>query len=66
MDWGAIPGKEERDYGDVQIVNYAREFLAREHDEPCCSILGTYRPHISLACATEILRHVFSRWHCSA
>lgn len=46
MDWGAIPGKEEKDYGDVQIVNYAREFLARDHDKPFFLALGTYRPHI--------------------
>jgi arylsulfatase A-like enzyme len=46
MDWGAIPGKSEADYGDVQIVNFARDFLSREHDKPFFLALGTYRPHI--------------------
>ena len=47
-DWGAIPGKEEKDYGDVQVVNYARDFLARDHEKPFFMVLGTYRPHVPL------------------
>ncbi|MBE0675579.1 MAG: sulfatase-like hydrolase/transferase, partial [Bacteroidales bacterium] len=47
-DWGAIPGKEEKDYGDVQIVNFARDFLARDHDKPFFLAMGTYRPHVPL------------------
>lgn len=46
MDWGPIPGKEEKDYGDVQIVNYARSFLSQKHDKPFFLALGTYKPHI--------------------
>ncbi len=46
MDWGPIPGKEEKDYGDVQIVNYARKFLSQKHDKPFFLALGTFRPHI--------------------
>lgn len=46
MDWGPIPLKEEKDYGDVQIVNYARSFLTQKHDKPFFLALGTYRPHI--------------------
>ena len=47
-DWGAIPGKKEEDYGDVQVVNYAQDFLARDHDKPFMLVLGTYRPHVPL------------------
>ena len=47
-DWGAIPGKEEKDYGDVQIVNFARDFLARDHEKPFFLAMGTYRPHVPL------------------
>ena len=46
MDWGALPGKDEADYGDVQIVNFARDFFSREHEKPFFLALGTYRPHI--------------------
>ncbi|HUW91589.1 MAG TPA: sulfatase [Bacteroidales bacterium] len=46
MDWGPIPLKEEKDYGDVQIVNYARSFLTQKHDKPFFLALGTFRPHI--------------------
>jgi arylsulfatase A-like enzyme len=47
-DWGPIPGKEEKDYGDVQVVNFARDFLARNHNKPFFLVLGTYRPHVPL------------------
>jgi len=46
MDWGAIPGLEEKDYGDVKVVDFAEEFLARKHDKPFFLALGIYRPHI--------------------
>ncbi len=46
MDWGAIPGWEEKDYGDVRIVDFAKKFLAEKHDKPFFLALGTYRPHI--------------------
>ncbi|MCX6326946.1 MAG: sulfatase [Bacteroidia bacterium] len=46
MDWGAIPGKKDGDYGDVQIVNFARKFLAQKHEKPFFLALGTFRPHI--------------------
>jgi arylsulfatase A-like enzyme len=47
-DWGPIPGKEEKDYGDVQVVNYTREFLIRDHEKPFFLVVGTYRPHVPL------------------
>lgn len=46
MDWGPIPGKQEADYGDVQIVYYANEFFAKKYDKPFFLALGTYKPHI--------------------
>jgi len=46
LDWGAIPGKEEKDYGDVQVVNYAKEFLQKKYEKPFFLALGTYRPHL--------------------
>ncbi|QGY44261.1 sulfatase-like hydrolase/transferase [Maribellus comscasis] len=46
LDWGAIPGKEEKDYGDVQVVNYAKAFLQKQHEKPFFLALGTYRPHM--------------------
>lgn len=46
MDWGPIPGKREVDYGDVRVVDYAREFLRKKHGKPFFLALGTYRPHI--------------------
>jgi arylsulfatase A-like enzyme len=46
MDWGSIPGKRERDYGDHQVVNYARDFLQKKQDKPFFLALGIYKPHI--------------------
>ena len=46
MDWGAIPAKHEEDYGDVQVANYGRDFLKKEHTKPFFLALGIYRPHI--------------------
>lgn len=46
LDWGPIPGKKEKDYGDVQVVNFAKGFLNKEHDKPFFLALGMYRPHL--------------------
>lgn len=46
LDWGPIPGKNEKDYGDVHVVNFARDFLNKEHDNPFFLALGMYRPHL--------------------
>lgn len=45
-DWGPIPGKKEEEYGDVQAVNFTRDFLKRSHDQPFFLAVGTYRPHL--------------------
>ncbi len=46
LDWGPIPGKEEKEYGDVEVVNFAKIFLAAKHKKPFFLALGTYRPHL--------------------
>jgi arylsulfatase A-like enzyme len=46
LDWGAIPGKDSGDYGDVAAVNFAAEFLHREHTTPFFLAAGLYRPHL--------------------
>jgi len=46
LDWGAIPGKKEEDYGDVQAVNFAKKFLEKEHDKPFFLAIGTFKPHL--------------------
>ncbi|MFV0592217.1 MAG: sulfatase [Draconibacterium sp.] len=46
LDWGAISGKAEKDYGDVQVVTFAKEFLQKIHEKPFFLALGTYRPHM--------------------
>lgn len=46
MDWGAIPGKPEKDYGDVKVVEYAADFLGKAHKKPFFLALGIYRPHL--------------------
>lgn len=45
FDWGALPGKDEPEYGDVVVVNYARDFLQQAHSKPFFLALGMYRPH---------------------
>lgn len=46
MDWGAIPGKKEHEYGDVQVVDYARQFFQDKHEKPFFLALGIFKPHI--------------------
>ncbi|MEM7368128.1 MAG: sulfatase [Bacteroidota bacterium] len=46
MDWGAIPGKAEAEYGDVQASNFAKDFLSKDHQKPFFLAVGTYRPHL--------------------
>jgi len=46
LDWGAIPGKDESDYGDVKVLEYLKKFLTRKTDQPFFLALGIYRPHI--------------------
>jgi len=46
LDWGPIPGKPENEYGDVQAVKFAEEFLERDHSTPFFLAVGIYRPHL--------------------
>ena len=46
MDWGPIPGLDDNDYGDIRVVDYGRDFLKRNHDQPFFLALGIYKPHI--------------------
>jgi len=46
MDWGVIPGLEEKNYGDVAAVNYARDFFDKDHDKPFFLSVGIFRPHL--------------------
>lgn len=46
LDWGAIPENDYEDYGDVRVVDFAKDFLSRDHTSPFFLALGTYRPHI--------------------
>ncbi len=55
LDWGAIPELEHDEYGDMKVVDYGREFLAREHDSQFFLALGIYRPHIPWYAPQEYL-----------
>lgn len=45
-DWGILP-KQEHDYDDVKIVDYAIEFLNNHNGEnPFFLSVGTFRPHL--------------------
>jgi len=46
LDWGAIPGKAEHEYGDVRVLDYLKNFLAKKLNQPFFLALGIYRPHI--------------------
>ncbi|WP_236973815.1 sulfatase [Membranihabitans maritimus] len=46
LDWGPIPNKEEKDYGDQKVVDYAQGFLANMYAKPFFLALGIYRPHL--------------------
>ncbi len=42
--WGPIPHARE-ECGDWQIMDFGREFIQQEHDQPFFLALGIYRPH---------------------
>ena len=48
FDWGALPNRPERTYGDMEAVRYARRFFQRDHDDPFFLAVGLWHPHIPL------------------
>ncbi|MDE0167286.1 MAG: sulfatase [Bryobacterales bacterium] len=48
FDWGVLPNRPERTYGDMAAVRYGQEFLKREHDKPFFLAVGLWHPHIPL------------------
>ncbi len=48
FDWGALPGRPERTYGDMTAVRFGEDFLHREHAKPFFLAVGLWHPHIPL------------------
>lgn len=48
FDWGALPNRPERTYGDMRAVRFAERFLQRGHDNPFFLAVGFWHPHIPL------------------
>ncbi len=48
FDWGVLPGRPERTYGDMTAVRFGEDFLRREHDKPFFLAIGLWHPHIPL------------------
>lgn len=45
LDWGSME-VEPMEMGDAQTVNWASEFLSREHDKPFFLAVGIFQPHL--------------------
>ena len=45
LDWGAL-GVAEEDYGDAKTVEWAAQFLRRQHDRPFLLVVGLFHPHL--------------------
>ena len=48
FDWGVLPGKEEREYGDMAAVDWAEKFFARPQSKPFFACVGLWHPHIPM------------------
>lgn len=48
FDWGALPGREENDYGDMRAIEYGEKFLAQSHTQPFFLAIGLWHPHIPM------------------
>ena len=47
FDWGVLP-KAEAEYGDQKAVEFAGEFLGRQHTKPFFLAIGLWHPHIPM------------------
>ena len=45
VDWGVLP-QAEAEYDDARTVDYAIDFLARQHDRPFFLAVGIFHPHL--------------------
>ena len=48
FDWGVLPGRPERTYGDMTAIRFGEDFLRRSHDRPFFLAIGLWHPHIPL------------------
>jgi arylsulfatase A-like enzyme len=48
FDWGVLPGREEKDYGDMRAIEYGERWLARTHAKPFFLSIGLWHPHIPM------------------
>lgn len=46
LDWGAIPGKRESEYGDCIAADSFEEFIGRNMDAPFFCAVGIFKPHL--------------------
>jgi len=47
FDWGVLP-KTEAEYGDMRAVDWAANFLKRDHGKPFFAAVGLWHPHIPM------------------
>ena len=48
FDWGVLPDRPERTYGDMEAVRYGQDFFKKDHDKPFFLAVGLWHPHIPL------------------
>lgn len=48
FDWGVLPNRPERTYGDMAAVRYGQEFLKKKHGRPFFLAVGLWHPHIPM------------------
>lgn len=46
LDWGAIPGKAEEEYGDCIAADRFEKFISRNIDRPFYCAVGIFKPHL--------------------
>lgn len=48
FDWGVLPGRDERAYGDQRAIEFGERFLGREQAKPFFLAVGLWHPHIPM------------------